>query len=296
MSQHDFALANQTTPAFRTDLNNALLALASINAGATEPGTLFANMLWYDTALTLLKMRNEGNDAWITLGKMNQSTDLFEPAIAGVLASTAEAQAGTDNTKLMSPLKTKEAIDSLSGWVHLDRQVASASAQLDFTAFNSAKFDAYKFIGANVEGATDLQSLLGQVSINGGSSFISTGYSRVGLGWTTDGAGGGSEVTKNLDGSGSIISQISGQPQGNAANEDGASFEITIYGPHLAEATVVHTQSFCWNDTPFSDQEQTQYDEWGTDNQTTEVDAFRFAFDIGNIASGVIDMFGLPNA
>ncbi len=33
MSQHDMNIANQGFPAFRTDLNNALVALASLSSG-----------------------------------------------------------------------------------------------------------------------------------------------------------------------------------------------------------------------------------------------------------------------
>ena len=67
MSQHDFTIDNQGFPAFRTDLNNALQALASTNTGATEPTTTFAGQLWVDTANDVIKLRNEANDGWVTL-------------------------------------------------------------------------------------------------------------------------------------------------------------------------------------------------------------------------------------
>jgi len=75
MSQHDFNIANQGFPSFRSDLNNALLALASTNSGATEPSTTYANQQWYDTATNIFKIRNEANSAWI---------DLFEVTASGV--------------------------------------------------------------------------------------------------------------------------------------------------------------------------------------------------------------------
>lgn len=67
MAQHDYDLANQSGAAFRSDLNNALLAVVSLNAGASEPSTTFAYQLWYDTTNDVLKIRNSGNTAWITL-------------------------------------------------------------------------------------------------------------------------------------------------------------------------------------------------------------------------------------
>ena len=80
MSQNDFGISNQTAPNFRADLNLALQALASTSSGATAPSTTYANMLWYDTANNILKMRTEADDAWIELGTLDQSTNTFTPA------------------------------------------------------------------------------------------------------------------------------------------------------------------------------------------------------------------------
>jgi hypothetical protein len=91
MSQHDFNIANQGFPAFRSDLNSALGALASLSSGATAPTTTYANQLWYDTATNLLKMRNELDNAWITLGTLDQAGNTFSaPNITGVTSSVAE--------------------------------------------------------------------------------------------------------------------------------------------------------------------------------------------------------------
>jgi len=79
VSQNDFIIANQTAPNFRADLNLALQALASSSSGAVAPSTIYANMLWYDTATNILKMRSEANDAWIELGTLDQSANTFTP-------------------------------------------------------------------------------------------------------------------------------------------------------------------------------------------------------------------------
>jgi len=75
MSQEDFIISNQGFPAFRSDLNANLQALASCSSGATAPSTTYANQLWYDTANDILKIRNEDNDAWISIVTLNQTTD-----------------------------------------------------------------------------------------------------------------------------------------------------------------------------------------------------------------------------
>jgi hypothetical protein len=79
MATHDYVIANQGFPAFRSDLNNALAAIVSNNSSATEPTTMFAHMIWVDTAAdpSILKIRNADNDAWITIGSLNQTADTF---------------------------------------------------------------------------------------------------------------------------------------------------------------------------------------------------------------------------
>ena len=79
MATHDYNIANQGFPAFRTDLNNALAAIVSNNSNATAPATTFAHMIWVDTAAnpSILKIRNADNDAWITIGEIDQTGDKF---------------------------------------------------------------------------------------------------------------------------------------------------------------------------------------------------------------------------
>lgn len=108
MATHDYVIDNQTAPNFRADLNNALLAIVSNNSSATAPAVTYANMMWYDTATNILYMRNEDNDAWIALGTLDQTADTFSASVA--LASQAEAEAGNDNTKVMTPLRVAQAI------------------------------------------------------------------------------------------------------------------------------------------------------------------------------------------
>jgi hypothetical protein len=57
MATHDYSISNQSFPATRSDLNNALTAIKSSNSAATAPTTsLVAGQLFYDTANTTLKV------------------------------------------------------------------------------------------------------------------------------------------------------------------------------------------------------------------------------------------------
>lgn len=113
MSTHDYVIDNQSAAAFRADLNAVLAAIATQNSAATAPTTTFADMLWYDTATNVLKKRNEANSGWISLGTIDETAGTFTPSGERALASQAQAEAGTDNTTLMTPLRAAQAIAAL---------------------------------------------------------------------------------------------------------------------------------------------------------------------------------------
>ena len=103
MSQHDMNIANQGFPAFRSDLNNALTALASNSSGDAEPSTTFANQFWYETDTNLLKFRNEDNDAWITLAYFDQANNEWQvrsPVIQAVGSGGLQLRTDEGTTRI----------------------------------------------------------------------------------------------------------------------------------------------------------------------------------------------------
>jgi hypothetical protein len=95
MAQHDYVIDNQASASARNDLNSLFQAIASQNSGATAPATAYANQIWYDTANDLLKMRNEANTAWITLGTLDQALNTFTaPSVNGKTVGTLTAAGG----------------------------------------------------------------------------------------------------------------------------------------------------------------------------------------------------------
>lgn len=108
MAQHDYTIANQSAPTARADINNALAAIVSQNSGASSPSITYANMVWYDTANDILKMRNEADTNWITIATLDQAGGTSSAAVT--IASQVEAQNGINNAKMMTPLRVKEAI------------------------------------------------------------------------------------------------------------------------------------------------------------------------------------------
>jgi hypothetical protein len=128
MSQNDLSIANQTFPSFRSDLNNALQALGSLSSGSSAPTTTYANMLWYDTSANILKVRSEADDAWINMGYLDQSTNLFKILDDTIVTNTSGVQTGLLGTQatnvwqtgtgttesLVSPAKIKAATQGTS--------------------------------------------------------------------------------------------------------------------------------------------------------------------------------------
>jgi hypothetical protein len=58
MATHDYNISNQSFPATRSDINNALAAIKSTNSNATAPSSPTTGQLWYDSTNNLLKVHN----------------------------------------------------------------------------------------------------------------------------------------------------------------------------------------------------------------------------------------------
>jgi len=74
------------------DLNNALSAIATNNAGSSEPNPTFPHMIWFDTNNDLMKVRNEANSAWDIVAKKDGSVwtpyHLVNQTLSGITTTT----------------------------------------------------------------------------------------------------------------------------------------------------------------------------------------------------------------
>lgn len=163
MAQHDYSIANASGAAVRSDLNNALSAIVSLNSGATEPTTMFAYMMWADTTAGLIKQRNAANSAWVTVGTLGSANLGLVPA--PTVAGTADQVLGTNGSGVQS-------------WVdraRLVRGTAAASTSgvnVDFTGLPSwVRKITVMLRGASTNGASPVQVQLGTAS-----SFETSGY------------------------------------------------------------------------------------------------------------------------
>ena len=178
MSQNDMVIANQTAALARADINSALQALASNSLGTSAPSTTYAGQWWYDSSAAILKLRNSSNSAWIDVGIFSSGSFVPSPGIA----SQAEAEAGTNNTKFMTPLRSRQGsmpnssiatsgYAELANGLHLQwgRATAVAAGSITFPiAFPTAVFS------INLTGVSDTVSNSG-IALN--SAYSTTGFS-----------------------------------------------------------------------------------------------------------------------
>lgn len=124
-------IANQGFPAFRADLNSALVALVSNNSGTSAPTTTFADQWWYDTTNSILKKRNKDNDAWISVLTFNETTDALA-SVFGLVIGT-DVQAYDANTAKLNVVQayskaqrgTGVALTSTSASIAVDASLAN---------------------------------------------------------------------------------------------------------------------------------------------------------------------------
>ena len=150
MATHDYVIANQGFPSFRSDLNDVLQAIVSNNSNATEPSTTYAYQMWYETDTNNWYMRNADNDAWITLATFNQVTD----TVNFIDSSSTVVGIATTATNTVLTLANGSVAINPAGFVSVGG-AATQSGEIRFLedTDNGANYVAVKSPTANVAGA-----------------------------------------------------------------------------------------------------------------------------------------------
>jgi hypothetical protein len=201
MSQHDLNIANQGFPAFRADLNDALVALGSTNSGATAPATPYANQLWYDTANNILKIRNEDNDAWISIVTLDQSGDL----VSAITASTVNAGAlnATGVTTVQAGTAAAPAITTTG-----DTNTGIFFPTADTIAFSEGGVEVLRINSSSNVGIGTTNPLAKLTVSNGGAEGLEISPSGGAVSLTGYNRSGGAYSQVNITGSGGITLSI----------------------------------------------------------------------------------------
>ncbi len=152
MANHDYVISNQTFPATRTDLNNALSAIVSNNSSSSEPSTKYAYQWWFDTSSNTLKFRNADNDAWVSFAIFDMSTDTVN-----LVDSTVT-------------------LDSLSSLFHDRGAYGSSSAPITYTVTVGTKTTAHPYSGVGSSSAYFLEGLESPAFTLGGADTAKPYY------------------------------------------------------------------------------------------------------------------------
>lgn len=172
MSQHDFNIANQGFPAFRADLNDALLAIRSTSSGATAPTPTVAGMLWYDTATATLKQRNTANTLWVDVN----SDTLAATVVRGNSSGSAAAEASITMPTLRTMLGFPVTGAGLGQWVSLN----APSTALNLPAGGTWAY----FVLTVVNSTGGITNFGASVAAGGTLIFAaSSGFNHIGFAW-----------------------------------------------------------------------------------------------------------------
>ena len=124
MAQHDMNIANQGFPAFRSDLNNALSAINSMQSGTSRPSGAVAGTMWLDTTNATnptIKFFDGTDDIqFATVDYSANTIDFSDSSLTTPITVTGSASAGaeirlpedTDNGSNYVALKAADTIAS----------------------------------------------------------------------------------------------------------------------------------------------------------------------------------------
>lgn len=185
---------------------------------------------------------------------------------------------GTDMQMLNVPASA-----STQSYVLLSTKTASSSATLDFTSSISSSYDSYEFIFKDIVSASSNVNLLMRSSENNGSTFITSSYNYQNAVLTLNAATAPS-YSGSASGSGTIVAKANGA----TALINGV---IRVTSPLLAASPWGFIEGILQDSAATATQ---VYAPVGV-SAGTGVNAFRFLFSSGNIASGKIYLYGKKN-
>lgn len=161
--------------------------------------------------------------------------------------------------------------------VLIQSQTASSSASLTFTTGITATYNTYLFVLSNILPATNGVSLELQISTNGGSTYIATGY-------TSGATINGFNSTGWANANSTTFDYISTTQSSSAPTICVAKWLYNVQGGGNYQSHGIGTYNASGT---FAQQDVFGY------NATTTINAFKFLMSSGNIASGVFTLYGL---
>jgi len=166
--------------------------------------------------------------------------------------------------------------------VLLEEHTASNQQFLNFTSWSSATYDEYLIEVLYMTPASNAQSLYFQVSTDGGSTYVSSGYewAYYYLAPSSNGNGGSAST---------FAIQLCDTVQ-NTVALGGCSNSIKFFVPN----TVSYSR-FTFHGAYGNSVQGFESIGFGSFDSTTPINAFRFSFGSGNISTGIARVYGLTH-
>jgi hypothetical protein len=179
MAQHDYNIANQGFPAFRTDLNNALSAIQTTNSGTSRPTGAVAGQLWLDTTsptTPTLKYYDGADD--ISLATIDHSANTVN-WLDSTVSVTGLTTTATGTVLTLSDSATTSTVNLI---IDNDKEIRFREATANGT--NYVSLSAPASLASDVTftlPATD--GTAGQALVTNGSGVLSFASASAGLTW-----------------------------------------------------------------------------------------------------------------
>lgn len=233
----------------------------------------------------------------ITFGSVSSARDIVVKNGSGNIINPAgtDITIGTVNDKISGISDGTNVIllsSNVSGSAPIqliETKTASASASIEFTNLSSV-FSRYEIHFNYVLPGTTGKGLYVQVSVNNGSSYVATDYQvNVTDASTAVAVGSANQGTTQYNITGNYDNDVNWGIKSTAAK--GACGTLRIYDPSNASHNKIMDCEMRW----FNEASEFSY---GTsacscNNSTTAINAIKFFFDSGTIASGVFKLYGV---
>lgn len=281
--------ANLSSPAVNSQSANYTVLTSDQNK------TILVNATSGNITITLLASATAGSGFELTIKKTDSTANTVTIDGNGsetIDGATTQVLAFQNNSMTIisdgTNWQIKDRNTTTGGLVLLATRTASATASLDFTSLITSVYDTYIFEIQDIVPGTNSVSFGVRTSTNNGSSYDSGSSDYVIAGRSND---SGSAATGSLNNSGSIIGTIS-NPSVGLSTTAGCSLsgKVALYNP--LSASTIKMIKF---DTSFIGTTGVLIDSNGTvsRNVAADVDAIQFLMSSGNIASGIIRMYGV---
>ncbi|MCP5364121.1 MAG: hypothetical protein H6905_02615 [Hyphomicrobiales bacterium] len=129
-------IGNVPGASYRLDANSVAQALATFSAGSAPPDPTYPWMLWWDTTINRLKMRNPANSGWVEIGWWTGSE--FRPMRDGVLLGTAATKDFGINANQLVELDGNARLPAVDASQLLNLPAGAVTGDLKLTFENTA--------------------------------------------------------------------------------------------------------------------------------------------------------------